>query len=179
MFRIRKTDMSANHSTFILDSANLIRDRPSSSDEKIFLRDLKHILDSRFGGDWNLLIGRTVGYAMKTKKKSSIILSDASHRLLVCWKSPGFEVEDLNVVKVKTSIAMNERDPLFNDPVSSTIKVLTIPEPDQFGYSQETTRTLAILEAVSKDISDMEYDDAARHVRNQYVLIISRSECFI
>ena len=174
MFKIRKTDMSPNHSTFILDSANIIKERETSQNKAVFLSDLKHILDSRFGGDWNLLAGRTVGYAMKTRKKASVVLSDGSKDLLICWRSPGFEVEDLDVVKIKTNLALSEQDIVLAGQPTSKLKVIASPEPDSAGYTPETPAVLRILEGVSDDVKDMTHDTAARYVRSQYVTPILR-----
>lgn len=169
MFKIRKTDMTPNHSTFIMDSANIIKERQNSKDKVIFLSDLKHILDSRFGGDWSVLSGRAVGYVMKTRKKASIILSESGQELLVCWRSPGFEVEDLDVVKIKTSLVLSEVDKLLNSQSGSKLKVIRSPTVDSPVYTSDTPVVLKVLEAVADEVKDMEHDAAARHIRSQYV----------
>ena len=170
MFKIRKSDMDPQQTTFVLDSANIIKDRESSRDPELFLSDLKHILDSRFGGDWNLLTGRSVGYAMKTRKKASFVLTSPSNEILIGWRSPGLEVEDVEIVKVKTKLSLSDKDELLQSDATgkSRLKVISVPSPDTPGYSSNTPLVLRILDGLVDDIKEMENDAAARHIRNQY-----------
>lgn len=106
--------MEKRPAQFIMETINIVRERhegfPSLSD---FAKDIKQILDSRFGGEWNVLVGKSMGYAMKTKKKASIVAASSSGHTVVCWKSPGFEVEDASVVRIRTTLALSASDPLY------------------------------------------------------------------
>ena len=167
MFKIRKTDMDKKHASFIVEAVNVIREQETSTDPARFISDVKHILDSRFKGDWNVFIGKTVGYAMKTRKKASIVLSNNANEILVCWRSPGFEVEDLDTVKIKTNLALNEVDKLIDGSSrSKALNVIASPNPDSEGYTSETPRVLEILDGLAADIKDMDHNVAARLIRS-------------
>ena len=180
MFRIRKSDLDRSQSTFLLDSVNILAERNSCSDDEVFLSDLKHIIDSRFGGDWNLLIGKSVGFAMKTRKKASIVLGKKTGELLLCWRSPGFEVEDIDMVKIKTKISLEGKDTLLEDSVDvKSLNVLRVPEADAKDYTSQTPEAIKIVQALSRTLSDMEHDAAARYIRSQYVKVLSEFESFL
>ena len=168
--------MDKKHAGFILEAVTVLKEQDTLNDTTKFIRDVKHILDSRFKGDWNVLIGKTVGYAMKTRKKASIVLSSDSGLILICWRSPGFEVEDLDTVKMKTSIAVKEKDDLLEASIKSkSLNVVSSPTPDSEGYTVDTPKVLEILDCVANDIRDMDHNIAARHIRSQYVSRISFS----
>lgn len=170
VFKVRKTDMESKYATFIVDSANIIAERESAKDPEVFLGDLKNILDMRFGGDWNLLIGNSMGYAMKTRKKASVILSRTTGEMLVCWRSPGFEVEDLDVVKIKTRLTLEGKDEVVSsDADVKKLNLISVPQPDSFGYTVDTAAATRIVDALVDEVKDMEYDEAARFLRNKYV----------
>lgn len=170
MFKIKKSDMDAKQARFILDTLAHLSGDDVTSDWESIAGQLKSILDSRFGGEWNILIGRTVGFSMKTRKKSSIILNNSSGDMVICWKSPGFEVEDSDIVKIKTKIVLEEKDVLLEKSVNSKkLNIIASPSPESVGYTSETPVILSLLEVLSEEIKDMDHQASARHVRNQYV----------
>ena len=169
MFKIRKTDMESKYATFIVDSANIIAEKESSKDREVFLNDLKHILDMRFSGDWNLVIGKSMGYAMKTRKKASVILARGSGEILICWRSPGFEVEDLDVVKIKTRLVLEGKDELLSSQADVKMNIISAPQADSPGYTIETPLAMKIVDALVDQVRDMDHDEAARVLRNKYV----------
>ena len=167
MFKVRKTDMEKSHAGFIVEAVNVIREQDTNMETPKFLADVKHILDSRFKGDWNLFLGKTVGYALKTRKKASIVLSNGTSEILVCWRSPGFEVEDLDTVKIKTTLALKEKDELTETGTrGKPLNVLSSPSPDSEMYTLETPKVLNILDGLANDVKDMEHHVAARHIRS-------------
>lgn len=164
--------MDKNPSNFIRDIVNTLRERDESSDWESLVSAIKSVLDSRFGGDWNVMIGKTVGYAMKSRKKSSIILHNGSTaEILMCWKSPGFEVEDLDVVKIKATLKVTESDPLIDGAIEPRkTNIIQCPGPETPGYSIDTTKATLILDAVADEARDMDQQAAARHLRAQYAI---------
>jgi len=171
MFKVRKSDMDKNASNFIMDILNALIEREKRTDSEYLVIDLKSVLDSRFGGDWNVMVGKTVGYAMKSRKKSSIILyNSVKSEVFVCWKSPGFEVEDLDTVKIKATLTVKESDSLL-DGITEPRKTNTVksPDPDSHEYSFETRRAILIIDALTDEVCEMDQQAAARHIRAQYV----------
>jgi hypothetical protein len=179
MFRIRKSDLDHSQSTFVLDSVNILAERDSPAENSVFLSDLKHILDSRFGGDWNLLIGKSVGFAMKTRRKASIVLGKTSGELLLCWRSPGFEVEDIDMVKIKAKLSLEGKDSLLEDNTDvKSLNIIRVPDADAGDYTPQTPEAIKIVQALSRTLYDMEHDAAARHIRSQYVFASSHFDSF-
>ncbi len=106
--------MEKRAAQFIVETINIVRDRfDGIPPYEGFAKDVKQILDSRFGTEWNVLVGKSMGYAMKTKKKASLVAATNEGYTVVCWKSPGFEVEDSNIVRIRATIALATTDPLF------------------------------------------------------------------
>ena len=180
MFKIRKSDMDKNPSNFIRDAVNTLRERDEGSNWESLVSAIKSVLDSRFGGDWNVMIGKTVGYAMKSRKKSSIILHNGSSaEIIVCWKSPGFEVEDLDAVKIKATLTVNDSDPLIDGAVEPRkTNIIQCPSPDTSGYSIDTTKATLIIDALADEVRDMDQQTAARHLRAQYAIFYSSNHSF-
>ena len=140
--------MEPRESRFVLETLNVLRERYSGDEfnwEK-FSNDIKAVLDSRFGTGWNVLIGKSVGYAMKARKKSSFVAIGSGGEIVICWKSPGFEVEDSDIVKMKAAIIVEERDSLLGDaPSNKRLNVVYQPSPDSTGYTPETPQGMSIL----------------------------------
>jgi hypothetical protein len=144
MFKIRKTDMDPRESRFLIDTLNVLKERSAGAqlEWEGFTKDIKTVLDSRFGAEWNVLIGKSVGYSMKAKKKSSLVAAGTDGEIVICWKSPGFEVEDSEVVKIKAALRIQDKDTLLEGR-SGELKLITIifaPSADSIGYTPETTR---------------------------------------
>lgn len=143
MFKTRRTDMEPRESRFIVEALNVIRDRYIASEFtwETYCHDVKSVLDSRFGTEWNVMIGKSVGYAMKARKKSSLVAANAEGDVVVCWKSPGFEIEDSDVVKTKAQIMVDERDALLQEASekrSSTLNIVRQPPVDSPQYTTDT-----------------------------------------
>ena len=117
--------------------------------------------------------GRSVGYAMKTRKKASFVLSGSNQEVLMGWRSPGFEVEDVDIVKVKAKLVLSEKDFLLDESATdiSRLKIISSPSPDSDSYSADTPKALRMIASLSDDLKDMEHDTAARHIRNKYVTL--------
>lgn len=155
---------------FIVETFSILAARDGENSWPVLAKDAKRILDARFGTEWNILIGKAVGYAMKTKKKSSIIISNPNGEMIVCWKSPGFEVEDADAVRVKAKIQVDGKDTLLEDKLdASKLNIVQYPAADSEAYTVETNKALSILQAFADDIKDMDDQTAARYIRTQYV----------
>ena len=165
--------MDKNPSRFILDVVNTLRDREERTDWESLILDVKAVLDSRFGGDWNVMIGKTVGYAMKSRKKSSIVLQNPGEaELIVCWRSPGFEVEDLDAVKIKATLTVKGADDLIDGTTElRRTNLIQCPSPDATGYSGDTRKACLILDALADEVREMDQQAASRHIRAQYVML--------
>ena len=139
--------MGARESQFIIDTLNLIHER-SGNDFKWeqYTKDIKTVLDSRFGRKWNVLIGKSMGYAMKTKKKSSLIASSSTKETVICWKSPGFEVEDVEVVRIKAELVVGEKDSLLESAGdhNKKLNVIQSPLPDSDWYTAQTPKGIRL-----------------------------------
>jgi len=142
MFKIRKTDMDPRESRFIIETLNVLKERstPEGLDWNSFSKDLKSVLDSRFHAEWNVLIGKSVGYAMKARKKSSLVATGPSGEIIICWRSPGFEMEDNDVVKLKASIMVEGKDVLLEGRSGELkrINLISSPSADSPGYTSDT-----------------------------------------
>lgn len=171
MFKLRKSDMELIHSQFAVDSINILHSRFESDADpwSKFSLTLKNVLDSRFGGEWNILIGKAVGYAMKTRKKSSVVTVGGSGEIVICWRSPGFEVEDVNIVKLKAQFMLDgdELAVVKESAVSSSkLNIIESPLPDSIGYTLETAKVVPLIDSLIDDLKVMETQQAARHLRN-------------
>jgi hypothetical protein len=136
--------MEKRESQFIVEALNIVKERTKTNLSWCDIaKDTKQILDSRFGGEWNILTGKSMGYAMKTRKKASLVASSTAGETVVCWKSPGFELEDSNIVKIKAELALSETDPLVAaDRDTKLTRINAIQVPDQ-GADECMTAILA------------------------------------
>jgi len=136
--------MEPRESRFIVEALNVIRERSGSEyNWDRFCSDVKSVLDSRFGNEWNVMIGKSVGYAMKARKKSSLVAANTDGDVVVCWKSPGFEIEDSDVVKTKAQIIVDERDILLEEEENrrtSAVNMIKQPAVDSSEYTTDTPR---------------------------------------
>ena len=149
MFKLRRSDMEPRESRFIVEALNVIKDRSSGSEFTWdrYCSDVKSVLDSRFGTEWNVMIGKSVGYAMKARKKSSIVAANPDGDVIVCWKSPGFEIEDSDTVKTKAQIIVEERDHLLqegDDKRSPALNIIKQPAVDSSEYTIDTPQGMLI-----------------------------------
>lgn len=143
MFKLRRSDMEPRESRFIIETLNVLKDRASETELKwdAYCMDIKTVLDSRFGSEWNVMIGKSMGYAMKCRKKSSLVASSVNGEVFVCWKSPGFEIEDSDMVRTKAQIIVEERDTLLDNEGSQSHQALSIieqPAVDSVDYTTDT-----------------------------------------
>ena len=163
--------MDKRESNFILEAVNVLSSRNDDRGWEGLITDAKRVLDARFGPEWNILVGKSVGYSMKTKKKSSVILASSTGEVMLCWKSPGFEVEDAHIVKIKAGITIAEKDSLLEESneKKGRLNIIECPEADSPEYTVDTQAAVQILEAVMDEIKDMDHQGAARHIRNKYV----------
>lgn len=170
--------MEKRPAQFIMEAINIVSERSESSPKlSDFAKDIKQILDSRFGGEWNILVGKSMGYAMKTKKKASLVAGSSSGQSVVCWKSPGFEVEDSSVVRIRANIELAPTDPLFPGETStSRLSIIESPATN----SEQSMKShmcilsflrlvIKILEACLDGIRELDNQEAARYIRSQYV----------
>ena len=160
--------MEAPKAKFVVDAVNVIQERVSAESDAWdkFTVSLKSVLDSRFGGEWNILIGKAVGYAMKTKKKAHVVAVSSSGEIVICWKSPGFEVEDVNIVKLKAEQLLNPKSDSAEKQTTSKLNVISSPTPDSPTYTSNTPKAISLVDGLIDDIRSMETQEAARHLRN-------------
>lgn len=188
MFKLRRSDMDPRESRFIVDTLNVIRERSVTADFKwsAYCSDIKTVLDSRFGGEWNVMIGKSVGFAMKSRKKSSLVAASQNGEVVVCWKSPGFEIEDSDMVKAKAQIIVDERDTLLDagsDSKTTALNFVQQPAVDSSDYTTDTPQgtyyksvilnflhlVLRVLNALTTLIAEKDHQEAAKVIRTQYV----------
>ncbi len=109
---------------------------------------------------------------MKARKKSSLVAASPDGDVIVCWKSPGFEIEDSDTVKTKAQIMVDERDTLLEESEEKRSSALTIikqPSVDSSEYTTDTPQVIRLLNAVLPLIEAKDHQDAARIVRTKYV----------
>lgn len=149
MFKLRRSDMEPRESRFIIEALNVIKERSPVAEFNwaSYCADVKAVLDSRFGNEWNVMIGKSVGYAMKARKKSSLVAISSDGDIVVCWKSPGFEIEDSDVVKTKAQIIVEEKDTLLTESAgqSPTLNILKQPAVDAMEYTIDTPQGMYIV----------------------------------
>ncbi|KAF4720026.1 hypothetical protein FOZ62_016243, partial [Perkinsus olseni] len=96
------------------------------------------------------------GYALKSRKKESAIVlrsntKDASQLLVVCWRSPAFEILDREVVRLQASEQVRAEEGTVEEVKGGEskrkVKVLQQPQVDDPTYSSDTT---GVIEEVTK-----------------------------
>ena len=168
MFSLRKCDMDPVHAKFVLETINLLQERNSAKSDSWsdLCINIKGILDLRFGCEWNILIGKAVGYAMKAKKKCAVVAANSAGEVIVCWKSPGFEVEDSSIFKIKATLVMEGDTLLKPGPPSAKLTVVRAPPPDSSEYTKDTPKLVNLVDSLLDEIKDSDNQAAARLLRN-------------
>ncbi|KAF4694156.1 hypothetical protein FOZ60_008960 [Perkinsus olseni] len=164
IFRVRVSDLGSGEKTeFVRSAADIVyaqtladRSKQFSRASEEFTGAMKQILDRRFGEDWNVCVGFKAGYALKSRKKESAIVlrsntKDASQLLVVCWRSPAFEILDREVVRLQASEQVRAEEGTVEEVKGGEskrkVKVLQQPQVDDPTYSSDTT---GVIEEVTK-----------------------------
>ncbi|EER18737.1 hypothetical protein Pmar_PMAR006355 [Perkinsus marinus ATCC 50983] len=163
-FRVRVSDLGSREKTeFVRSAADIVyaqtladRSKQFSKASEEFTGAMKQILDRRFGEDWNVCVGFKAGYALKSRKKESAIVlrsntKDASQLLVVCWRSPAFEILDREVVRLQASKQIEAEEGIVAEvkggDSNRKVKILQQPKVDDPTYIPDTA---VVIEEVTK-----------------------------
>ena len=172
-FRVTNTDLTKEEAAFIVAAATLIWEKlPTDGDVRQLLADrLKVVLDMKFSPSWHILCGADMGFALKSRRKSSVVLSGPRHIQIVCWRSPGHEIISADAVRIMAERKLREANVVI-PPLSKAIKVIQQPRLGDVDFSGDFSEAIKAIDDLitSDDITDIQV--LAQSIRTRLTAIV-------
>ena len=143
-FIVKTSDLSKSDAEFIVATVTQIWhivSKETEAAEKLCTK-LQLILDKRFNPSWQVLCGTDMGFAVKSRKKSAIVLSGPRHLQIVCWRSPGHELFSRDALKL-----IADRKGSKPDEVKSPSKAFKVVQAPKLGDAEYS---LGLKDAISR-----------------------------
>ena len=172
-FRVSTTDLSKPEAGFVVEAARLIWDKiPTDANAREVLAErLKQVLDMKFKPSWHVLCGSSMGFALKSRRKSSIVINGPRHIQIVCWRSPGHEIVSSEVVKLLAERKLRPSEQSVA-PLTKSFKVVQQPQLGDLDFSPDLSEA---LQSIDKLISSEEIEDVqklAQEIRTRLTAIL-------
>jgi hypothetical protein len=158
---VRETLMSASESAFVRSVVDqlAIKFRITGSGDSTptkaleFMQRLQAILCAKFpgGSGWHVALGSSFAYALKTHKKSAVVISIGAWKVVV-WRSPAFELEDVDTVRIRAELKLSGPDEEARKVSrSKETRFLEKPDPASEEYDEIYPSVLLSLKSVLED----------------------------
>lgn len=173
-FRVTNTDLTKEEAAFVVAAASLIWEKlPTDSDVRQLMAErLKVVLDMKFSPSWHILCGSDMGFALKSRRKSSVVISGPRHIQIVCWRSPGHEIISADAVRVMAERKLRQPD-TPTAPLSKSIKVIQQPRLGDVDFSADLPEAIKAIDdlVTSDDIPDIQV--LAQSIRTRLTAILT------